>query len=569
MILILIFLSIVICGLILSIYQVHSRKYSWDDFSVEDAMAMHESPTVFAKLILNLEPHSYQVDLLENRSRGIVVVWGRQLGKTFTLAILAIWFSVTRPNKRVVILAPSKKQATIMYREIQKIIKGNQWLEQICTKNIKSEIIWSNGSSITNFTIGQNNAESLKGESVDLLLWDEFELTENPEETWSNVQPCLSSTHGSVILISTPLSKKGEFYKFFLFAKGIRCSITEDFFNLPPGKGIEWSLANKELLLQLQVPFGLPSTYGLHFKRRDTGESQIDEDILWDARIKFPDLRFKQEYLAMFLDEEISYWSERDMINSQRYDYTYVESDQEGIQGLMVDWGGTHDNTAITVVKKEKIPNICEDEFAVRVLNRWLFKPSDYPNGECDHKAELGFIKNVIYHNFNLSYIFSDPGTVGYEATRQLEEWGIDKSITVKRVVFNPVGKEKYYGKAKVLMQQGRFLFQPGDQELIDHFMNVQYKFSENTRRIQFYLPGKNYFDDLCDSACGSMTIIDFVDNLTSNVEKTKKIIKSSQRYDNLDGYQPQRMETVASKIIRSRKKGRRSRRSLNSGGYW
>lgn len=550
-IILIIFLSVIFMAVSVS------KSYDWNDFSVSDAIAMHESPTVFSRLILDMNPHPYQIELLENKSRRIIVVWGRQLGKTWTLAVRAIWFCVTRVNKRVVILAPSKKQAKIMYREIQKIIKSNEWLQEICIKNIQSEIAFATGCSIINHTVGKKNAESLKGESIDLLLIDEFELLEDPKQTWSNVQPCVSSTHGQIIIISTPITTKGLFYQFFLIAKGVRNKITRDYFKrIPEDRKIGWDLSNKNLLEELQLEFGLPSTYGLYFIRKDTNKPQIDIDALWEARVEFDEIRFKQEYLAMFLDEEISYWSKIDMLNSKRYKYEYSDSDYDGAQALGVDWGGKEDSTAMVIVKKEKIDGVMTDNYALRVLNRWEFRPEDYPEDECNHKAEVSFIKEYIFQRFNISFIFSDMGGVGYEPTKQLQTWGNEVSIEVIPISFNSVGKRQMYNRIKTLMQQGRFLMAPYDDDLQDSFMNIRYKFSDLNKAISFFVP-KGFHDDLADACAGACCIKEYNTSKTTITTTQKKIYRN--RINDGREYNPYEQKHVSVSVARPRR-GKRSK---------
>ena len=507
-----------------SVYATPS--FSWDDFEIPEVMAMYESPTIFAKYALGITPHDYQQDLLENNHRRVIVVWGRQLGKTFTLAIYAIWFAVTRPNKRVVILAPRKKQAKIMYGQIQKIIRNNSWLKDYCIKNIQSEILFPNGSSIINHTVGKNKAESLKGESIDLLLIDEFELLEHPKDTWGNIQPTTSSTHGKIIVISTPITQRGLFYTLFCMGRHISNKLTKEYLgNIPKGKGMKWSLSNQNLLDRLGLEFGLPSTFGLYYTRQDTGLPQIDEDTLWEARSQFDEIKFKQEYLAMFLDEEISYWSKREMINAKRLNYRYVTTDKEGFQALMIDWGGTNDSTVMTIVKREVIEKINPEQPCCRMLNRWLFNPSDYDGGECDHKTEIEFIKNVLVPNFNIDIIFTDAGAVGYEASRQLRML-FEPAITVTFLSFNSVGKRKMYGRTKVLMQQGLWLMAPYDTEVEDQFLSVQYKFNELQQRNLMFFVLEGQHDDAVDSACGATMIMDYEFTSEVHIKTTKEKIK-------------------------------------------
>ena len=108
-----------------------------------------------------------------------------------------------------------------------------------------------------------DNPDSLRGEGLDFVVLDEFAYM--PPVTWPEViRPSLSDRQGKALFISTP---RGRNYFWELYQRGIR------------GDG-EW--------MSWQLP--------------TSANPYIDPREIEAARVELPEIIFRQEYLAEFID---------------------------------------------------------------------------------------------------------------------------------------------------------------------------------------------------------------------------------------------------------------------------
>lgn len=63
-------------------------------------------------------PHTTQAELMRGIRRNTIAVTGRQWGKTTALDGYATWFGVTKPNREIMILAPTVDQAKLIFNGI-------------------------------------------------------------------------------------------------------------------------------------------------------------------------------------------------------------------------------------------------------------------------------------------------------------------------------------------------------------------------------------------------------------------------------------------------------------------
>ena len=152
------------------------------------------------------------------------------------------------------------------------------------------------------------NPTGLLGEELDLVVIDEAARLK-PEIWQQYIYPCLSSRKGKSIMISTPFGKN-FFYREYLRAKEAKdgCSF--------------------------------------HFESRDNPLFSEDE---WErARNMLPEMVFKQEYRALFLEDAASVF--RSPRSCQSGLYTPFIPSHLYLMG--VDLGRYHDFTVLTVIDR-------------------------------------------------------------------------------------------------------------------------------------------------------------------------------------------------------------------------
>ncbi len=147
-------------------------------------------------------PHPKQAEFVDCTAKRIIVRAGRRGGKTVGVAIKALIAFLA--GKRVLYTAPTSEQTDRFWYEITtalaeaiqagayKLDKGERYIERPGTLNrIKAKTAW--------------DADSLRGDYADTLIFDEWQLTN--EDAWEVVgSPMLIDTNGDAVFIYTPPS---------------------------------------------------------------------------------------------------------------------------------------------------------------------------------------------------------------------------------------------------------------------------------------------------------------------------------------------------------------------------
>jgi phage FluMu gp28-like protein len=170
--------------------------------------------------LLDLRP--YQRRAFENKTNGIEVwLWGRQTGKSFTLAAWAVDRLLTRPGRLVTVLSNSKVNGMELNRHCARVCeKLGQAFEQedlsldkrFETMNCETRIRVA--GKVGRIKILAANPRTARGFSGDLIL-DEFAFHEDANAIWNAAEPILSSNADYLCRIaSTPNGKHNLFYRF-------------------------------------------------------------------------------------------------------------------------------------------------------------------------------------------------------------------------------------------------------------------------------------------------------------------------------------------------------------------
>jgi hypothetical protein len=179
---------------------------------------LREKPSLFVEKVLNdplssqdISPYQYQEEFLDNDNERKVIVAGRQCGKTTMMAWLALHEFTMYPNRRILIVAPTKRQAKNFMRKLKAEIK--HWLRNEDDYGLetvqKMRIEGQNGSWIQAVPALE---ETIRGLTIDSAFVDEAAFIEREIFT-SVISPMLATTDGQFVLGSTPWGKEGYLYK--------------------------------------------------------------------------------------------------------------------------------------------------------------------------------------------------------------------------------------------------------------------------------------------------------------------------------------------------------------------
>ncbi len=155
---------------------------------------------------LTLDP--WQRELIESEG-DVVVISGRQCGKSTGTSILAGETVLNNPNQFILIGAYVIEQAQLIFRKIHEYILSK------APKQIKGHVTLNflelkNGSKIYCRPVGDTGA-AMRGFTATMIILDE--AAQIPDRAWEAIEPVISVSKGRTILLSTPQGKRGFFYK--------------------------------------------------------------------------------------------------------------------------------------------------------------------------------------------------------------------------------------------------------------------------------------------------------------------------------------------------------------------
>lgn len=186
--------------------------------------------------------------ILNNRK--VILMEGRQQGKTITSAACILWYTLFNDNKTVAILANKAAAAREVMSRYQGMYENLPvWIQQGIREWNKGSIELENGSKV--FTAA-TAASGIRGKSVNWLYIDEAAIIPNnvAEEFFTSTYPTIMAGETTkVLLSSTPLGYN-HFWKFWNDSEqGIN-----DFVNLfipyteIPGRDDRWAAEQKGIL---------------------------------------------------------------------------------------------------------------------------------------------------------------------------------------------------------------------------------------------------------------------------------------------------------------------------------
>ena len=194
-----------------------------------------------------------KVDIILN-NRKVILMEGRQQGKTITAAACILWYTLFQSNKTVAILANKSSAAReVLYRYQIMYELLPIWMQQGVKTWNKGDIELENGCRI--FTAA-TSASGIRGKSVNWLYIDEAAIIPNTvaDEFFTSVYPTISSGETTKILLtSTPLGYN-HFWKFWNEAEQKLNGFIPLF--IPywkiPGRTEEWATEQKAMLGELK-----------------------------------------------------------------------------------------------------------------------------------------------------------------------------------------------------------------------------------------------------------------------------------------------------------------------------
>jgi len=158
--------------------------------------------TTATGIIRERKPHVPQLEFIESEAKRKVIKAGRRGGKTVGIAILAV--RAFNKGRRVLYAAPTSEQTDAFWFEVCRAL-DEPIRDGALHKNETERVIEVPGTKQRIRAKTAWNANTLRGDYADLLIFDEYQLT--CEDAWEVVgQPMLLDNNGDAVFIYTPPS---------------------------------------------------------------------------------------------------------------------------------------------------------------------------------------------------------------------------------------------------------------------------------------------------------------------------------------------------------------------------
>jgi len=194
-----------------------------------------------------------KVETIHN-NRKVIIMEGRQQGKTTVAAAYILWYTLFQESKTVAILANKASTAREIMSRYQLMFEHlPPWMQQGVKTWNKGDIELENGSVV--FTAA-TTAAGIRGKSVNLLYIDEAAIIPNTiaDQFFTAVYPVISAGQTTKILItSTPLGYN-HFWKFWNDAVNKVNDFVPMFipYSRIPGRDEAWALEQRRQLGELK-----------------------------------------------------------------------------------------------------------------------------------------------------------------------------------------------------------------------------------------------------------------------------------------------------------------------------
>jgi len=169
-----------------------------------------EDYTEFCRQQLGFEPFSYQKELIKlyEENQFVAARWCRQSGKSWIASGLLLDDAVNNDDWYLAVVGPSWRQTKLNIRRISMFEK--RLPKELYLKPQKTKLEFSSGSIIEAFP---NNAETIRGYTLNRVWWDEVNFTADDVDLMDAILFALGTTNGKLLATSTPFNSDSLFWK--------------------------------------------------------------------------------------------------------------------------------------------------------------------------------------------------------------------------------------------------------------------------------------------------------------------------------------------------------------------
>lgn len=171
--------------------------------SLASDLACALDPMIFAKQC-GIQPDPWQADVLRSPDSRVLLNCSRQSGKSTVSALIALHRAVYRPASLVLLLSPSLRQSSELFRTLAQLYtRMGGAIPPRAESSLRLEL--ENGSRVISLPASEATIRGYAG--VSLLIVDEASRVE--DDLYHAITPMLATTNGRLIALSTPFGRRG------------------------------------------------------------------------------------------------------------------------------------------------------------------------------------------------------------------------------------------------------------------------------------------------------------------------------------------------------------------------
>lgn len=339
-----------------------------------------DSPILWAKVYLNWEARGYQFPILleGKKSKQLVLRLGRRLGKTDSMCVLILWYAYTQINKgpnnqyNILILTPYETQIDLIFDRLKQLIEGSPLMQAMIDREIHHRKELSNGSIIVGMTAGASSGNSgsnnTRGQRADLIVFDEVDYIGSAQITNAINIRNEAPERIRILAASTPSGKHEEFYKWCVDSSRSYKPKKEDIDNFRfTGYDFTTSLDERNEKGNGWTEVYAPSVVNKELLKINP---DTEQSYLQDLKDELSELRYDQEVMAEFGDEELGVYQKiyikQAIEEGRRINHRYVNKldsvsfnnflrNKTGPRILGVDWDKYQAGTTMVGLELDKL----------------------------------------------------------------------------------------------------------------------------------------------------------------------------------------------------------------------
>jgi len=176
--------------------------------STVDPVLFYERELGGSDILPSLDP--WQMAVLRDPARNLLVLSGRQCGKSTVSALLALSTSLTYRGQTVLLVSPSLRQSKLLFQTVRTMLEACATKPEV--KELRAnDVQFANGSKIV--SLPGRNSDSIRGyANVALIIEDESAYV--LAETHGAIRPMMAvNRYSRHVMVTTPNAQRGHFYK--------------------------------------------------------------------------------------------------------------------------------------------------------------------------------------------------------------------------------------------------------------------------------------------------------------------------------------------------------------------